>query len=51
MATIPMLTVKGKHAPDVRKTGALTVDVAPVEATESPLSPDTPALAELYASS
>lgn len=34
MATIPMLTVKGKHAPDMTKTEALTVEIAPVVATD-----------------
>lgn len=35
MATIPMLTVKGKHAPDMTKSEALTVEIAPVVATDA----------------
>lgn len=34
MATIPMLTVKGKRAPDMTKTEALTVEFAPVATTD-----------------
>lgn len=56
MATIPMLTVKGKRAPGMTKTGGAnrgnrTCGGNRRSVAQSPGSPDAPALAKLYASS